>query len=765
MISKNYTIIKDAASLALLEAHIDNFSYFAYDVEATGLNVRKDKVIGYSICGQTGTAFYFPILTWDKTFHCLRPINQHSDFIRVLNKLKQRELLMWNGSYDCRITLNNLGVDLVPVLLADVMLMKHTVCEDGDFRLKETAIELAAELGLGDQETAANEEQLALKANVIANGGIWLKNNKEMYKADLEVMGPYACADADLTFRIAEHYKTKLEQEGLEEFFYDIEVMPLYREVTIPMEANGVKLDLPLIEQTKIDIEVDMAELQKAILDDLNAIPEVQQWLRRRAAEEFPPKASGQFAQAVCERFNLELPKTPAGKFSLGAKFLEKLPESAAKHFLQGQAELNAGDSQEISWNLFVKSGQDQVNISSKKQMGEIAFGCLGIKPLGKTPTGLPQFDDTMIEHLAEIHKLNWAEKLSSYNKLSKIRGTYIDRFLDAHEDGYYFFSYKQHGTVSGRYSGDAQQLPRPKEEEELAAIVLKYNNLVRSFFICREGRSFIDDDYESLEPHVFAHISGDEGLRDIFRKGHDFYSSIAIPTENLQGVSADKKAENYLGKVNKPVRQSAKAYALGVPYGMTGFALGKSLNISTKEAEKKIEGYLGGFPALANWMEESQQFVKAHGYIRTESGRIRHLPKVKELFKKHDDQLLDWRYRNSLIQQYSRKMGKEEATKVVKGMQLDYKNGLNNGINVQVQGMGGSIINRACIAITREFRRRNIDGYICGQFHDQAIFDVPEDRVEECKVIVQDLMENTTKLSVSLKAVPVVSKNWKDGH
>lgn len=759
---KNYTIVTDCDSLALLEKHIDDFDYFSFDVEATGLNVRKDKVIGMSICGEAGTAFYFPLLTWNKTFHCLRPINTAPDFLRVLHKLRLKELLMWNGSYDCRITKNNFGVDLVPSLLADVMLMKHTVNEDGDFRLKETAIELAAELGLGDLETAANEEQLALKANVIANGGIWLKSNKEMYKADLEVMGPYACADADITFRCADYYRTQLEQEGLEEFFYDLEVMPLYREVTIPMEEHGVRLDLPLIEQTKLDIEIDMAELQKAILDDLNALGEVQAWLRQKALDTFPPKPTGSFAQAVCERFKPNLPLTPSGKYSLSAKHVAKLG-CMVGDFLRGTHPIVYAE--DISWELFCKSGENVINISSKKQMGHIAFECLGIKPLGKTPTGLPQFDDDMIEHIAQVHKLNWAEKLSSYNKLVKIRGTYIDRFLDAHEDGFYYFSYKQHGTVSGRYSGDAQQLPRPKEEEELAPIVLKYNNLVRSFFICREGRSFIDDDYESLEPHVFAHVSNDERIRDIFRKGHDFYSTIAIVTEQLEGVSADKKAPNYLGKVNKPLRQGAKPYSLGIPYGMEEFALGKTLNIPTKEAAKKIEGYLTGFPDLAQWMEDSEEFVKAHGYIKTQSGRIRHLPKVKELFKKHDDQLKDWRYRNKLVQSYSKRMPYDEAKKLVKAMQLDYKNGLNNSKNVQIQGLSASIVNKACIAISREFKKRGIDGHICAQIHDQAIFDVPTERVDECKEFIQRLMENTTILSVTLKAPPVVSQNWKDGH
>jgi hypothetical protein len=89
-----------------------------------------------------------------------------------------------------------------------------------------------------------------------------------------------------------------------------------------------------------------------------------------------------------------------------------------------------------------------------------------------------------------------------------------MDRFLEKQEDGMYYFYYKQHATVSGRYGSDAQQLPRPKEEGEEDPIVLKYNNLIRGFFISKPGNIFIDCDYSSLEPRVFAHVSGDDNLK-----------------------------------------------------------------------------------------------------------------------------------------------------------------------------------------------------------------------------------------------------------
>jgi DNA polymerase-1 len=211
-------------------------------------------------------------------------------------------------------------------------------------------------------------------------------------------------------------------------------------------------------------------------------------------------------------------------------------------------------------------------------------------------------FDSDVIEELSS--KYEWAENLRIYNKLLKIKSTYIDRFLNNNDDGVYYPYFKQNGTVSGRYGSDLQQLPKPKEEGEDVPIVVQYTNLVRAFFISNKGTKFIDTDYASLEPRVFAHVANDPGLKKIFTDDLDFYSHIAIQTEKLEGVSAHTKAPNFLKKVNPLKRQQAKAYSLGVPYGMTGYALSMAIGVDKKEGAKLVEGYLEGFPELKKWMQ-----------------------------------------------------------------------------------------------------------------------------------------------------------------
>jgi DNA polymerase I-like protein with 3'-5' exonuclease and polymerase domains len=1109
-VAQDYTIVTTHEDLICMYDYIEHFDELAYDTETTGLNVRKDKVIGFSISGEPDSGFYFPLYEWNGEELVSLMEDVETEAIELLEKIAEKNLIMHNASFDCRITKNHLGVDLLPSLVADTVLMKHTVDEEPPFGLKEIACLIQKELGL-DVETAANQEQIELKANIKANGGSTTKTNYELYKADMPVIGKYACfveksslvsmedgstkwiedvevgdkvishtgasrrvyatktrpfkgyvydievedgrmiqnvteehpfltlnegslkeewvkikdlkkntllkkglpskgstkqtydfdfwwmfglyqadgyvriqknnyypvytlhqdeakhltdvldkkgysystlskknylsggvskakdivvcdsnlgklflelsggkyksydkrvskktfnmlksnpeealhfvsgifdgdghfkklkgkincrhlilsqtsphianlvdiffglnginctksspiwskdnkrtrydlrvsaldipyfnnylrikkheildrdsqkslfkkyvrikrivkkeyvgevhnisvekdesyisnglvshncKDTDLTFRLFEYYYKKLEQEELLEFFFDDEVMPLYKEVTIKMEDKGILLDIDLIEKTKVDIEKDMEKLESMVVSELKKLPQFEEWLSKHLDSIVKPTKGGLFGQKVAELAGLELPKTKTGKLSLTRKNIEKhCPPIRAALFLMGDAPLEEEFKVMVQKEILEDKGEGLINIASKKQLGDIVFNYLKIPPLSFTEKGNPQFNDSFVEYLSE-EGFEWAFHLSNYNKLNKIKGAYINRFLDQHEDGYFYPRFMQHKTISGRYGSDLQQLPRAKEEGSLPSVVLKYNNVIRKFFIAEPERCFIDSDYESLEPHIFSHVSSDEGLKNIFRKGHDFYSTIAIATEKIKGVSADKKADNYLGATLKELRQKAKAYSLGIPYGMRAYALSKTLGISKEEAQTLIDDYLNAYPDLKKWMRYSENFVKYNGWIKIESGRIRHLPKVKELFSKHGDKLMNPGYRKKL----EKKLGKKE----VLSMYMDYKNGLNNSKNVQIQGLSASIVNRAMIMINREFDALGIDAWVCCTVHDQIIANVPAHLAEQCRELVQDIMENNYKISIRLKAPAEIGQNFYEAH
>lgn len=622
-------ILKSDKECQQLLKFIERSNKLAFDIETTGLNVRKDIIIGFGISNQT-EGFYVAHKSYNGSE--LVKLISANKCVEILNALKPKKLITFNGSFDMRFTKNYFGVDLIPSIYSDALLAKHTVDEEQPFRLKEIAKKLYG--------VEAAEEQRLMKESIKANGG----SSTEYFKADLDIMGKYCIQDCLLTYQVDEDYHEQIRKEGLTNFFFRDEVMPLYREVTIPMEEGGVPLDLELLEQAQVDISKDLLDLEDSIQKDLE--PLKSNFRRWFLWKDYKPARTGLFAQAIAsygvETKGWQLPKTQTGKYSLTAENIKKLPKCRFRQFLKGKLQLlDEHEVELIQLRMFRATGQKYMfNLSSKHHLKKVFFETLQETPLSKTDKGNPQINDAFLELMAK--KYDWCAKLQDYNKLVKLKGTYIDRFLDRHEDGIYYPSFFQHRTVSGRYGSDLQQLPRPKEEGSLSPVVLKYVNMVRKFFIAGEGFKFIDSDYESLEPHVFAHVSGDQLLKDIFLKGHDFYSTIAIRTESLKGVSADKKADDYLGKVDPTRRQNAKPYALGVPYGMEDFALSLTLDIGQKEAKSLIEGYLNGFPDLKKWMQWTNDEITSKGIIRSEAGRVRHHRQAPAIWYGHSNYILD---------------------------------------------------------------------------------------------------------------------------
>ena len=769
-LEKKYYTVQDEATLKLLHQHISESDVIAVDTETSGLNPRKDKIIGWSVSGDEGIGFYLPTLVWDFSKNKLVLQTIMGESTEVISKnfmkmLKGKKLVFHNASFDCQFIKNYYGIDLIEDIWVDTGLLVHTVYEEGafgygnPFGLKSIAIMNQEALGL-DVEKAANEEQLVLKESIKKNGGETTKLNFEIYKADMPILAKYAAADTDLTLRICNLYLSKLRDEGMEKFFFEEEVMPVYREVTIPMESYGVDLDMELLNEINKEIIQDLADNKKIVLKSILNTEEAKSWVMDTAFANYPPSHKGNWAQNLCMRYSLDIPKSEkTGKYSLTAKNIEVLEDSPQKEFLlTGNVDvLEELEVARISMSMWKESNDGEyVNIQSKKHLGEICFKYMGIKPKSKTRKGTAQFDMDMLEDLSKTY--DWAENLRLYNKLLKIKSTYVDRFLDRNEDGRYYFYFKQNGTVSGRYGSDAQQLPKPLEEGEDAPIIVKYVNIVRAFLTAGKGRKVIDADYESLEPHCFASVSGDKKLQEIFDNNYDFYSYVAIQTEKLEGVSADKKADNYLKKLDPVKRNKAKAYSLGVAYGMEAYALKMTLDVDQKTAEGLIKGYLGGFPELAEWRENSRKQVKENGYIKNYVGRIRHLPKVKKIYDKFGERMMDWRFRKDLEPRF----GRDQVLKVYR----DYRNGLNNCLNFQLQSLAAAVVNRAAVRINRKAKELGIDACVQAQVHDQLLINVKEDQAEKFAPIVQEIMETTTRLpGVTLKAPPEIANNWRDGH
>jgi DNA polymerase I-like protein with 3'-5' exonuclease and polymerase domains len=758
---KDYKIV-NSLNYGAAMGELEKADIVAYDTETTGLNVRKVKVIGFSWSCTEGSGWYLPTYVWNKE---KQELDGQPWALAVapqfLSKLAEKRLIMHNASFDVRVTANFFKVNLIAALHADTQLMKHTLHEEGPFALKENAIIYAAEIGL-DSQDAANQEQLELEQNVKANGGSWTKENKQMFKADLDILAKYAIADTDITLRLFNYFEEELKYQNLHDFFYVDEVMPLYKLVTIKMEHRGVHLDMPKLEQYLADIKVELEHTERSVVEAIMETPEAKEFVDTLLNEDYP-LSGGKMKQAICESLKLPLPKLASGKYQLNKKSLEPIEKSlpVIHSILAGTFKggpVTGFNFRAMQMELLLADQKYPINLASKDQLGKIVFGLMGIEPLSKTKTGKGQFNEDFVEHLAE-KGFAWAKELRVFNKMNKIKSSYFDRFMEQQEDGIFYPTFQQHKTTSGRYSGDLQQLSRPLEEGAEDSRIIYYTNVLRALVLPKPGYIYIDDDYSSLEPCVFADDAGDQPLRDIFINGEDFYSKVAIMAKDVKGASADKKAPNFLKNTHPQLRQDAKGYSLGIRYGAKAGKVAQLLNISKEEAQEIIDNYFKAFPLLKQAMDKYLHEAKTKGTVTSKFGRVRHLPEVKELYMRHKDALLDYKALGRIA--YKERITMDEAKK----LRSKYNGLLNNALNFPIQSAATSIISRACIAMAREFLEKGLDAWVSAIIHDQAIVSVREDQKEQVAEIVQRCMEKTNLISVPLVAIPQFAYNMRDGH
>lgn len=696
-------IVQNEKDLAQALEFINTNEVLAYDTETTGLDFNKDKVIGFGVSNYT-TGFYVPLYTYDSSSGELRLCGIGPTLLStLLEAIKAKKLIMFNASFDSRFTKFSLGVDLLPSLACDVLLLKHTCDEEFPFGLKEIATKLWG--------VDVKAEKEAMQASIKNNGG----TATEYYKADTTLLAKYCVQDCLLTYRMYAHYSKELKKQRLEAFFYEEEVMPLYKEVTIPMEEQGVRLNIPLMEQTLKEINQELlnveAKIQTAIAPNLDIF---RSWFLNK---DYPVKERGRLAKKL--------------KQGLGTE--------------QAQMALWNEDSE----------GANMFNLNSKHHLKKLFFDTLKEEPLSRTPTGQPQVNEDFLELMG--NKWAWAADLIIYNKLNKLKSTYIERFLNEQHNGVFYPAFMQHRTVSGRYSGDLQQLPRPIESSGEVDVVSKYTSRIREFIVPNPNNILMSADYEQLEPTIFAHTSNDSALQNIFITGTDFYSEVAIKTERLTNVSSDKLSDNYLGKRDKQARQRAKSYALGIAYGMTGYKLKFEIGTDDETADRLVQDYLNAFPGLARWMNESKDKVKFQGQIKTQSGRIRHMPRARELFAKYGSRITDslqlWKEYHSMPAVYER----------VKADYREFKNLMNNSINFQVQGLAASIVNRAAISINRKLKSEELKSRLIMQVHDELVYEVIDEERQKVSDLVKSTMENIVKLSVPLRTTPQFGTNYRE--
>lgn len=737
-------------------------SKIAFDLETNSLNVRSGIITDIALYDGTN-AYNIVHRKWNGTE--LEEVVSAQVCKLVLSKLAKCKLLTHNGSFDTRFVYHYFDVNLIESIWEDSMLKAH-LCDENKFSygLKELAKEIYGE--------EATNEKLEMLESIKANGG----NAKQYFMADYNIRAKYAMQDVKLTYNLCEHFEKQLVADGLTEFFQK-ETMDLYRHVTIYAELRGIPVDVPYMQKTQAELAEIISNLETDIYAKIE--PLLGPFNKWYIEKNYPFELNQRFKQKLGELMAPELwPKTESGKFSFNAADIKKakelgkteikkgltrplLQDSDFENYVSGKARIPANLINQVQKLLLEEDGVKHFfNLSSKDHLKRLFFGTsttkslLNEKPLSTTDKGSPQVDDEFLSAMAV--KYDWVKLLQRLNSLNKIKSTYVDRFLEEQEDGIFYPSFHQHRTTSGRYSGDLQQLPRIKnEEEEPDAVVREFTSRLRNFFISGKDNKIISADYSSLEVVVFADDAGDEDLLNIIRNKEDFYSRLAILVYGLSEYSADKSAPNFLKKHRPELRQAAKAFALGIRYGMGDYKLHKDLNISQEEAKRIVNSYFTSFPKLKERMDEIRESAKRNGIVKSKAGRVRHLPEIKRILAKWGEPILNgldlWKALHKNPEQYA--LAKQDARVL--------NNLLNNALNFPIQSFAASIVNRASIELSKKLKNEGINAYIAANVHDELVLISSEKDVDKTCSYMRYYMENTTKLLVPLEAEPIAGNKY----
>jgi DNA polymerase-1 len=348
-----------------------------------------------------------------------------------------------------------------------------------------------------------------------------------------------------------------------------------------------------------------------------------------------------------------------------------------------------------------------QFNINSTQQLSHILFEKLGLPTKGKTAkkTGFST-DVSVLEELARSHP--FPKLILDYRQMTKLKSTYIDALplLINPLTGRLHTSYNQTIAATGRLSStdpNLQNIPVRTEE----------GKQIRKAFIPRDDNYVLmAADYSQIELRILAHYAEDEVLIKAFKEGEDIHVRTAA---EVYGVELDA--------VTQEMRRAAKTANFAIIYGVSAFGLSQQTDMDVAEAKEFIERYFARYPGIRTYIEETKRFAKANGYVTTLFNRRRYLPEIND--------------RNFNVQQFAER----------------------TAINTPIQGTAADIIKKAMIQI-----QEKLDGFqtkMVLQVHDELVFDVHKNELENVRQIVKTGMEKVIKLKVPLVADIGVGDNW----
>jgi len=365
----------------------------------------------------------------------------------------------------------------------------------------------------------------------------------------------------------------------------------------------------------------------------------------------------------------------------------------------------------ELEKAAYEVAGQE-FNMNSPKQLQVILFEKMELPVIKKTPSGAASTNEEVLQELALEYEL--PKLILEYRGLAKLKSTYTDKLpkMINPSTGRVHTSYHQAVTATGRLSStdpNLQNIPIRNEE----------GRRIRQAFVAPHGWKILAVDYSQIELRIMAHLSQDKALLEAFSAGKDIHSATAA---EVKGVSIEE--------VTSEDRRRAKAINFGLIYGMSAFGLAKQIGISRGEAQDYMNVYFERYPGVMQYMEETRLLATEQGYVETLYGRRLHLPEINA--------------RNAI-----RRKAAERAA-----------------INAPMQGTAADIIKKAMILVDDWIEAEgNAQVNLLMQVHDELVFEVKEDVLEEVTKQITALMEGAVELDVPLIADSDFGNNWDEAH
>lgn len=351
-------------------------------------------------------------------------------------------------------------------------------------------------------------------------------------------------------------------------------------------------------------------------------------------------------------------------------------------------------------------------NIASPQQLREVLFERLRLPTRGirRGKTGLST-DVDVLSKLAALHPL--PGKILEYRTVAKLRSTYVEGLLASVDErtGRLHTTFNQCVTATGRLSSTEPNLQNiPVRGDE--------GTMLRRCFTAPEGCLLVVADYSQIELRLLAHFSGDPVLCAAFENREDIHARTAAEVFGVEPSA-----------VTRDQRRVAKMINFGVLYGMGASSLAKELGISVGDAQQYIDQYFARYAGVRAYLDEVVRQARQRGYVVTLLGRRRSVPELGSP--------------DRAIAQAAERIA----------------------LNTPIQGSAADVIKLAMVALDRAIGKRRLHARMVLQVHDELVFEVAEQQVDEMRTLAREIMEGVVRLRVPLVVDIGSGKNWAEAH